>query len=303
MNLYTYLPIVELLLLNSIYSRECIFLFVFALLLGRKCIVIPHGMLSFQPARFSLSSKYFKFLIKRSYLAFLSFSSRFLIATSELEESHLSSIAQDSSRVVVVSPSSLYLPTLSSSRYFDPKLPHKSQSHFTIFSAGRITPSKGSEILFDVFKKLAFSYPNTFRLIVLGPVSSSSRVKQSSFDIHGSPVYIVDEVYDTQLFESLACVSDVFLSCSPSESFGMCIYEAISFGLPAICSLGTPWQFLSGSNAGLCVQHNISSYIDAVLYFRNLPLSVRRSLADNCFDLSAKMNKVNSISASLVFDL
>ena len=119
----------------------------------------------------------------------------------------------------------------------------------------------------------------------------------------GSSLHVIDGEFDNQAFESIISISDLFLSCSPSESFGMCIYEAISLGLPAICSLGTPWQILSSANAGFCVPHNVSSYIDAVLYFKNLPLSARRSLSDRCFDLSAKMNKHNSHSARVVFDL
>lgn len=288
---------------NSVFSPECFLLFILSVLIGRKCFVIPHGMLSVKRDKSLDTISSFKGCLKYLYSRVLFSLPVNFIATSGLEKSFLESCFFPLNPICVMPPASFYFPPSVNlpppilESYLQPDL-----NVFTILSSGRITPSKGSEVLFDVFEALANLLPTPIRLIVLGPVASCSAFKHISGLPHSNNLHVFDSCYNLAEFKALSLVSDLFLTCSPSESFGMCIYEALSFGLPTVCSLGTPWHSLSSFSAGLCVSHSVSSYIEAVSYFISLSSSERQLFSANAKVLSAKVYCDNKSIPSSIFN-
>jgi glycosyltransferase involved in cell wall biosynthesis len=289
---------------NSVLSFECFLLYIFSILLRRKCFVIPHGMFSNKYANPLVSFRSFKGYLRFLYAYLLFSSSVNIIATSDLEKSYLASSISTLKSISVMPPSALYYPpSIKLSIPYPEIYLQRNHNIFTILCSGRITPSKGSEILFDVYKVLFKLHSSAVRLILLGPIDSSSIFKDSREFRHSMNLHAFDSSYNLSEFKALSNISDLFLTCSPSESFGMCIYEALSFGLPTVCSLGTPWQSLSSFNAGLCVPHTVPSYVEAVSHFINLPSSKRQLLSANAKRLSAKLNYYDESIPPLIFNL
>lgn len=120
-----------------------------------------------------------------------------------------------------------------------------------ILFLSRIHPKKGIEVLIDAYKQLINDYSNLsdWDVVVVGNGDSSyiEKLKQLVHSVGlDNYVKILDPVFGKakiQLYQE----SSVFCLPSYSENFGMVIAEALSCGLPAITTNGTPWQLLNGT--------------------------------------------------------
>ena len=111
----------------------------------------------------------------------------------------------------------------------------------------RIHPKKGIEVLIDAFSCLHNEFQE-WRIAIVGNgeddyrQSLINRVKELGL---GECISISNPVFGSakmQLYQE----SSIFCLPSYSENFGMVIAEALSCGVPAITTNGTPWQLLNG---------------------------------------------------------
>ena len=116
-----------------------------------------------------------------------------------------------------------------------------------ILFLSRIHPKKGIEVLIDAFSRLHNEFPK-WRIAIVGNgeddyrQSLINRVKELGL---GECISISTPVFGSakmQLYQE----SSIFCLPSYSENFGMVIAEALSCGVPAITTNGTPWQLLNG---------------------------------------------------------
>lgn len=116
-----------------------------------------------------------------------------------------------------------------------------------ILFLSRVHPKKGIEVLIDAFSKLSNEFPEWIVTIVgNGEEAYRSELisKISNMGLAGR-IQLLQPVFGaakTQLYQE----SSLFCLPSYSENFGMVIAEALSCGVPAITTNGTPWQLLNG---------------------------------------------------------
>lgn len=116
-----------------------------------------------------------------------------------------------------------------------------------ILFLSRIHPKKGIEVLIDAFSRLHNDFPG-WSVVVVGNGEDDyrqrlkKRVKELGLE---GCISILNSVFGNakmQLYQE----SSIFCLPSYSENFGMVIAEALSCGVPAITTNGTPWQLLNG---------------------------------------------------------
>lgn len=110
----------------------------------------------------------------------------------------------------------------------------------------RIAEGKGLDILSEAWKRLR-QYHGEWQLILAGPSSRGGKVAEETFSKscdEGTykfigPVYGVDKA-------SLLSAAELFVLPSKSENFSLSIAEALSSGVPVVCTKGTPWKDIDG---------------------------------------------------------
>lgn len=116
-----------------------------------------------------------------------------------------------------------------------------------ILFLSRVHPKKGIEVLIDAFSHIHQDFKD-WRVLIVGNGEDdyrktlNARVKEMGLEEQVSiqaPVFGADKI---KLYQE----SSIFCLPSYSENFGMVIAEALSCGLPAITTDGTPWQLLNG---------------------------------------------------------
>ena len=116
-----------------------------------------------------------------------------------------------------------------------------------ILFLSRVHPKKGIEVLIDAFSRIHQEFPH-WKVVVVGNGEGSYRqaLKNKVAELGLSNyVEILSPVFGdakVKLYQE----SSVFCLPSYSENFGMVIAEAMSCGVPAITTNGTPWQLLNG---------------------------------------------------------
>ena len=116
-----------------------------------------------------------------------------------------------------------------------------------ILFLSRVHPKKGIEVLIDAFYRVHQEFPD-WKVVIVGNGEDDYRkaliAKVSELGLDQS-VEILSPVFGeakVKLYQE----SSVFCLPSYSENFGMVIAEAMSCGVPAITTNGTPWQLLNG---------------------------------------------------------
>jgi len=116
-----------------------------------------------------------------------------------------------------------------------------------ILFLSRVHPKKGIEVLIDAFANIYQDFTD-WKVVIVGNGEDSYRQalssKISKLGLDKS-VEILSPVFGeakVKLYQE----SSVFCLPSYSENFGMVIAEAMSCGVPAITTNGTPWQLLNG---------------------------------------------------------
>jgi glycosyltransferase involved in cell wall biosynthesis len=104
-----------------------------------------------------------------------------------------------------------------------------------VFSfAARLTADKGINELLEAFLNLSEKYEN-IRLFVMGAVDNNKSLNSVLFEKakSGNKVFFTDRVSNV---EEYYAASDVFVSPSYREGFGLVVIEAQAMGIPAIVS-------------------------------------------------------------------
>lgn len=119
---------------------------------------------------------------------------------------------------------------------------------------GRLGEEKGLEFLLDAWKKVARA---GWKLILAGPdwrgYGEVLKEKVAAEMIEGVEFTgAADDVMKDRLYRQ----ADLFVLSSPTENFSMVVLDALAYGVPVICTKGTPWRCVEEARAGWWIEPN-----------------------------------------------
>lgn len=95
---------------------------------------------------------------------------------------------------------------------------------------GRFSKEKQIHRLIDVLKILNYQYSNKYHLILVGGGPEEEKIKNMNLN----DVTILPYCHDKEELAKIYNSSDIFITASDSETFGLCLLEAQSCGLPVV---------------------------------------------------------------------
>ncbi len=150
----------------------------------------------------------------------------------------------------------------------------------------------------DLLINALSSSPENYFPLLIGPSSHETPVllNQLKSKFGNGNFYIgeVDHVEMGTFYE----VADVFISCTKSESFGLAMVEALSFGLPVICSDSPVSRFVLKENAMLI---DINTPNDILNALDNLPGWIAKQNLDELVEF-ARSYSIENLSPAY-FDM
>ena len=151
-----------------------------------------------------------------------------------------------------------------------PRVEHASRSDFglpddafVMITIGRLVARKATAQLVDTLARLAI--PNA-HLVVLGDGPQADDVRRRAAELQvADRVHLLGNVTDEEKFSALA-ISDLFVSTSQHEGFGLVFLEAMAARLPIVCyDRGGQTDFLVDGQTGRVVKLNdTAAFVAAV---------------------------------------
>lgn len=139
---------------------------------------------------------------------------------------------------------------------FAPQNYIKEMSTKTVLAVGRLTYSKGFDLLLQAWKKVHEKFPD-WKLNIVGEGEERNRLE--SFINKNHLNHSVKLVGNTNEIDTYYRNSEIFCLSSRYEGFGMVLIEALAFGLPIVsfdCQAG-PSEILEGTGSILVPKENI----------------------------------------------
>jgi glycosyltransferase involved in cell wall biosynthesis len=130
-------------------------------------------------------------------------------------------------------------------------LPEKA---FVMITIGRLVARKATAQLIDV---LASSGLPDAHLVIVGDGPDVGAIEQRAVELGvRDRLHLLGQISDPEKYAALT-VSDIFVSASQHEGFGLVFLEAMAFGLPVICyDRGGQTDFLASGETGYVIKLN-----------------------------------------------
>jgi glycosyltransferase involved in cell wall biosynthesis len=138
------------------------------------------------------------------------------------------------------------------------------ENAFVMVTVGRLVSRKSTPQLVSV---LAAAKRDDIYLLVVGDGPDSVEIQRMAHELGvADRVKLLGHVSERQKYAALS-LSDVFVSTSQHEGFGLVFLEAMAFGLPVVCyDRGGQVDFLSTPTTGHVIRLNdVGAFTDAVL--------------------------------------
>jgi len=186
-----------------------------------------------------------------------------LLTTSSIEKNDVYEVVRHSNIYVIANgikfPDSMSLNTMNTS---------KSQNRSLLFLS-RVHPVKGLDILIEAWSQLQ---PSGWNLTIAGPDEDGYlfevKMMVEKYGLNESVIFLgpISETQKPHLFST----SHMFILPSYSENFGLVVAEALSYGIPVITTLNTPWINLERDGCGWCVEANLNSLVNTLRHALSL---------------------------------
>ncbi len=128
-----------------------------------------------------------------------------------------------------------YLPNFIDTKLFDFK-PKNKDTPFTFISVGELIPRKGFDLLLQSFQLLIKKGIENVKLIIVGGGPEKTKLEKLAFELEINNKVKFTGRCSQQEVASYLQQSEVFVSSSRLETFGIAIVEAMACGLPVISS-------------------------------------------------------------------
>ncbi len=141
---------------------------------------------------------------------------------------------------------------------------------FVMVSVGRLVARKSTV---QLVRALSASQRAMVHLLVVGDGPDVETVRKAAIEAGvGDRVHLLGYVTDAEKYRALA-VSDIFVSSSQHEGFGLVFLEAMAFGLPIVCyDRGGQTDFLSTGETGYVIRLNdLEAFTGAIVALHDQP--------------------------------
>jgi glycosyltransferase involved in cell wall biosynthesis len=141
---------------------------------------------------------------------------------------------------------------------------------FVMATVGRLVPRKATPQLVQV---LAAAQHRDMYLLIVGDGPDAPELERCAAELGvADRVKLLGHVTERQKYAALAS-SDLFVSTSQHEGFGLVFLEAMAFGLPVVCyDRGGQVDFLSTPTTGAVIKLNdVAAFTRAVLDLHSAP--------------------------------
>jgi glycosyltransferase involved in cell wall biosynthesis len=160
-----------------------------------------------------------------------------------------------------------------------------------LFAAQRLSPPKRVDLLIDVAQKLEAIEPGAYHLVIVGKGSESPRLEAKIAAAGIGNVVLAGYVSENDLPNWYAS-SDIFVSHSMFETFGVMFAEAMASGLPIVAAAtsSVPMVVTDGENGSLIAPLDVDGFVAAIRDLRADPVRaasigmVNRAKAENEFN-------------------
>lgn len=287
--IYSFLTKFDLVHFHEIWSIKNVFIVYFLNKLLIKFFFVGHGYLD----KWSINQKLFK---KKSYILFFlqkAYDSAYASFFSTKDE-YLESKKNIKSHKIFIIPNGISL-----NKYKKRKLVRKVKKKILFF--GRIHPKKGLELLIEVIRQLPNDYFDEFTFNITGPgeakhiLKTKQLIKKYSLDKY---ISINDPVYGESKIPYLN-KHDIFILPSFEEGDSIALKEALASSLPVIISKQCRLDVVKDYNAGIVVETNKKSIINALIKLKNVDLismgNQARNLVEEKFDNEICSNRLYQI--------
>lgn len=189
---------------------------------------------------------------------------------------------EHSLRVITVSPTlqqtlknslsteSIVIPNMVDTTFFTPQ---KATKQFDFISVGGLRDTKNFELLIRAFHKI--NEKKTLKLAIIGVGPLEIKILELIAYLEEKNNIFLLGKKDPSDVRKHYTESSVFVSSSTHETFGVAIIEAMSCGLPAVCTRsGGPEYFITSPEVGMLTDHTVSALSDAMAHY----LSIRDTL-------------------------
>ena len=238
----------DLIDVQGLWSSSSLFNLIYNKLRPTPYVVTPRGMLE----KWALSQSYFKkliyyFLIEKYHIK----NATCLRATSKMEVNTFKKLGFKNKIINI--PNSIKIPKV--------KLKFKAKKKKKILFLSRVHKKKGIIELLNAWKYIHNKYLD-WELVICGYDENgyTDKMKKLSNDLKLNRVVWKDPVNGKDK-EDLFRSSDLFILLSHSENFGLSIAEALSFGLPVITTINTPWKNVKKYNCGWCIDLKMKNIV------------------------------------------
>lgn len=128
-----------------------------------------------------------------------------------------------------------------------------------ILFLGRLGEEKGLMYLLDAWKTIKHE---GWKLIIAGPswLGYGEKLK-SKVEVEGILNVEFTGNADEKMKDALYRAADLFVLSSPMENFSMVVLDALAYGIPVICTKGTPWKSIEDNKCGWWIDSNSSEAI------------------------------------------
>ena len=122
-----------------------------------------------------------------------------------------------------------------------------------LVTIGRLSPEKGYLDLIDIFKIIRDFYPD-WKLNIIGDGIEFSKIKNKIEELGLENSIILHGFLNKNEINKVLANSSIYLMTSLTESFGIVLLEAMSFGIPCI-------SFTSAEGANELISDNYNGYL------------------------------------------
>ena len=279
---------------HELWHLKILFINYFANLLGKKTILIPHGVLD----SWSLREKYLK---KKLYSLF--FLKRFILSLDAIFFSTNSEYFEAKKNFKL--PYAFVIPNGINLTEFNKTNVNKNKPQKKIIFFGRIHKKKGIELLLNTIRLLPENFFREFYFEITGPGEFKyvNNIKNLIKDYKISDKVSVENPKDNNSKIKYLKTGSLFILPSFEEADSVALKEAMSLSLPVLISEQCRMSIVGEKNAGFIVKTNISSLKDKLLALKDADLNKMgensRNIMENYFDNESCVNKLWQIYKDL----